>query len=109
MLAEEFDCDAATIGNRIKAAGYELRPSNNIQCVIVDATEARRLHDKEALSQDEIARRLGCSRPVAGKALRNARVKPRRGNHSWWSLGPGKRYSRQAVMIDLEVRARPLP
>jgi transposase len=79
MLAAEFDCDAATIGNRIKAAGYELRPSNNIQRVIVDAKEARRLHDKEGLSQDEIASRLKCSRPVVGRALRKARVKTRRG------------------------------
>jgi predicted DNA-binding protein (UPF0251 family) len=79
VLAAEFDCDAATIGNRIKAAGYELRPSNNIQRVIVDAKEARRLHDKEGLSQDEIASRLKCSRPVVGRALRKARVKTRRG------------------------------
>ena len=79
MLAEEFNCDAATIGNRIKAAGYELRPSNNIQRVVVDATEATRLHDEEGLSQDEIARRLECSRPVVGRALRDARVKTRRG------------------------------
>jgi DNA-directed RNA polymerase specialized sigma24 family protein len=79
MLAAEFDCDAATIGNRIKAAGYELRPSNNIQRVIIDAQEARRLHDKEGLSQDEIAGRLKCSRPVVGRALRKARVKTRRG------------------------------
>jgi predicted DNA-binding protein (UPF0251 family) len=79
MLAEEFDCDAATIGNRIKAAGYELRPSNNIQRVIVDAKEARRLHNEEGLSQDEIASRFKCSRPVVGRALRKARVKTRRG------------------------------
>jgi predicted DNA-binding protein (UPF0251 family) len=79
MLAEEFDCDAATIGNRIKAAGYELRPSNNIQRVVIDAKEARRLHDEEGLSQDEIASRFKCSRPVVGRALRKARVKTRRG------------------------------
>jgi len=79
MLAEEFDCDAATIGNRIKAAGHELRPSNNIQRVIIDAKEARRLHDEEGLSQDEIASHFKCSRPVVGRALRKARVKTRRG------------------------------
>jgi predicted DNA-binding protein (UPF0251 family) len=79
MLAEEFDCDAATIGNRIKAAGYELRPSNNIQRVVIDAKEAKRLHDEEGLTQDEIASRFNCSRPVVGRALRKARVKTRRG------------------------------
>lgn len=79
MLAEEFDCDAATIGNRIKAAGYELRPTNNIQRVFIDSKEARRLHDAERLSQDDIASRFECSRPVVGRALRKARVKTRRG------------------------------
>ena len=79
MLAEELDCDAATIGNRIKASGYELRPSNNIQRVLIDATEAKRLHNEEGLSQDEIASRFKCSRPVVGRALRKARVKTRRG------------------------------
>lgn len=79
MLAEEFDCDAATIGNRVKAAGYELRPTNNIQRVFIDAKEAKRLHDEEGLSQDEIASRFKCSRPVVGRALRKARVKTRRG------------------------------
>jgi hypothetical protein len=79
QVGREFCCDAATIGNRIKAAGYQLRPTNNVKRVFVDAKVAKRLHDGEQLSQEAIAQHFGCSRPVIGRALRQARVKTRKG------------------------------
>lgn len=68
-IAAQFGCDESTIGNRMQEYHIKRRNVNDYYRIEISREMLERLYWQEGLSQEGIAKRMGCSRRTIGDKM----------------------------------------